>query len=56
MSDRLRDGLHDLNIDYRSSIVEFPAAMQPIVRAYGLGDGPFAADESRIKQRHIVTA
>ena len=56
MSDRLRDGLRDLNIDYRSSIVEFPAAMQPIVKTYGLGEGPFAADASRIKQRRIVRA
>ena len=56
MSDRLRDGLRDLNIDYRSSIGEFPAAMQPIVETYGLGDGPFAADASRIKQRRIVLA
>jgi len=56
MSDRLRDGLRDLNIDYRSSIVEFAAAMQPIVKTYGLGEGPFAADASRIKQRRIVKA
>ena len=56
MSDRFRDGLRDLNIDYRSSIGEFPAAMQPIVETYSLGDGPFAADASRIKQRRIVRA
>ncbi len=56
MSDRLRDGLRALNTDYRSSIAEFPAAMQPIVRTCGLGEGPFAADASRIKQRRIVRA
>ncbi|HYM85088.1 MAG TPA: hypothetical protein VEY67_13165, partial [Candidatus Dormibacteraeota bacterium] len=56
MSDRLRDGLRDLNIDYRSSIAEFPAAMQPIVETYGPGQGPFAADATRIKQRRIVRA
>ena len=54
MSDRLRDGLRDLNIDYRSSILEFPAAMQPIVQTYGLHGGPFAADASRIKQRRVI--
>lgn len=54
MSDRLRDGLRDLNIDYRSSIAEFPAAMQPIVMTYRIGKGPFAADGTRIKQRRIV--
>jgi phenylacetate-CoA ligase len=53
-ADRLRQGLHDLNIDYRTSVAEFPAAMQPIVSTYGLGDGPFAADATRIKQRRIV--
>ncbi len=56
MSDRLRDGLRSLNIDYRSSIAEFPAAMQPVVETYGVGGGPFGADASRIKQRRIVRA
>ena len=56
MSDRLRDGLRNLNIDYRSSIAEFPAAMQPIVTTHGLGGGPFGADATRIKQRRIIRA
>ena len=56
MSDRLRDGLRDLNTDYRSSMMEFPAAMQPIVETYRLGEGPFAADATRIKQRRVVRA
>ena len=30
--------------------------MQPIVMTYGLGEGPFADDASRIKQRRIVRA
>ena len=55
-SDRLRDGLAELNIDYRSSLGEFPAAMQPIVATHGLGEGPFAADTGRIKQRRIALA
>ena len=54
MADQLRDGLTGLNIDYRSSIAEFPDAMQPIVSTYGLGEGPFAADAKRIKQRRII--
>jgi hypothetical protein len=28
--------------------------MLPIVSTYGLGEGPFAADATRIKQRRIV--
>jgi phenylacetate-CoA ligase len=54
MADQLRDGLTSLNIDYRTSIAEFPDAMRPIVTTYGLGEGPFAADATRIKQRRIV--
>jgi len=50
----LRDGLVGLNIDYRSSIVEFPAAMEPIVETHPVGGGPFAADAGRIKQRRIA--
>jgi phenylacetate-CoA ligase len=54
MADQLRDGLTALNIDYRSSIAEFLDAMEPIVRTYALGEGPFAADASRIKQRRVI--
>ncbi|HET8786273.1 MAG TPA: hypothetical protein VFM38_11605, partial [Candidatus Limnocylindrales bacterium] len=54
MADQLRDGLIGLNIDYRSSIDEFPDAMQPIVTTHALGDGPFAADARRIKQRRVI--
>ena len=53
-AERLRDGLFALNNDYRQSVAEFPEAMLPIVSTYGLGEGPFAADATRIKQRRIV--
>ena len=56
VADQLGDGLLGLNIDYRSSTAEFPAAMHPIVETYGVGEGPFAADAGRIKQRRIVSA
>jgi phenylacetate-CoA ligase len=52
-AERLRDGLEALNIDYRSSLGEFPAAMLPIVSIYALGSGPFAGDAHRIKQRRM---
>jgi hypothetical protein len=54
-ADRLRDGLFELNNDYRSSVGEFPEAMRPIVDTYGVGEGPFAADAHRIKQQRIAT-
>jgi hypothetical protein len=53
-ADEIREGLTGLNIDYRSSIDEFPDAMQPIVSTYALGQGPFAADAKRIKQRRVI--
>ena len=53
-ADQLRDGLFGLNIDYRSSSGEFPAAMHPIVSTFARGSGPFAADAGRIKQRRII--
>ena len=55
-ADRLRDGLYELNIDYRSSVGEFPEAMRPIVETFAVGEGPFAADAHRIKQRRIGAA
>lgn len=54
VADRLRAGLFALNTDYRSSVGEFPAAMQPIVDTYAPGEGPFAGDRGRIKQRRIA--
>ena len=51
---RLRDGLEGLNIDYRSSLAEFPAAMLPLVSVHALGTGPFAGDATRIKQRRLA--
>ena len=56
MADQLRDGLIGVNIDYRSSVAEFPQAMRPIVETHGIGAGPFAADATRIKQRRIARA
>jgi phenylacetate-CoA ligase len=46
--------LAQLNMDFRSSIGEFPSAMRPIVRTFGRGEGPFLADAHRIKQRRIL--
>jgi phenylacetate-CoA ligase len=53
-AERIRDGLSALNLDYRSSVGEFPGAMLPLVATHPLGGGPFAADATRIKQRRIA--
>ncbi len=50
---RIRDRLAEINLDYRQSVGEFPAAMLPIVSTEPLGGGPFAGDATRIKQRRI---
>ncbi len=52
-AERMRDGLSTLNLDYRSSVGEFPGAMLPLVSVHPLGGGPFVADASRIKQGRI---
>jgi phenylacetate-CoA ligase len=51
---RFRDGLRDLNADYREALGEFPAAMQPVLTIHPLGDGPFAANAGRIKPRRLL--
>jgi phenylacetate-CoA ligase len=49
-----RSGLAELNLDFRASVGEFPSAMLPLVRTFGVGEGPFLADARRIKQRRIA--
>ena len=51
---QFRDGLRDLNADYREALLEFPAAMEPVVTLHPLGDGPFAGDAGRIKPRRLL--
>ena len=51
---QFRDGLRDLNADYREALLEFPAAMEPVVAIYRLGGGPFAGDAGRIKPRRLL--
>ena len=53
VAEQLRDGLASVNLDYRSSVGEFPGAMLPIITVHPLGSGPFAGDATRIKQRRI---
>jgi phenylacetate-CoA ligase len=42
-----------LNLDYRKAKDEYPKAVEPIVRTYGMHEGPFEANLSRIKRRYI---
>jgi phenylacetate-CoA ligase len=54
LGERLRDGLAELDLDFRSAVSEFPAAMLPVVTLFPARHGPFAADVHRIKQRRIT--
>ena len=54
-AERVRDGLAAINLDYRSSVAEFPGAMLPLLSTHAVGEGPFAGDAARIKQRRIAT-
>lgn len=56
ISTRLREGLRNLNLDYREAFMEYPKAMEPIISVHPLGTGPFAEDASRIKPRRIASA
>lgn len=53
-ADHIRDGVAELSRDYRASLDEYATAMQPLVRTYPAGTGPFAGDTDRIKQRRIA--
>lgn len=46
--------LRALNADYRAAWSEYPEIMAPEVRLYRVGEGPFAADRSRIKQARVL--
>jgi phenylacetate-CoA ligase len=54
MTAQFRDGLRDLNADYREALLEFPAAMEPVITIHPPGGGPFAGDAGRIKPRRIL--
>jgi phenylacetate-CoA ligase len=45
--------LAKLNLDYRKAREEYPQAVEPIVRIFGMHEGPFEANLSRIKRRYV---
>ena len=42
-----------LNRDYKKAREEYPQAVEPIVRTFGMNEGPFKANLSRIKRRYV---
>ena len=48
--------LEGLNADFREALHEYAETLQPEVRLYRVGEGPFAANAGRIKQVRLLTA
>jgi len=45
--------LAKLSLDYKKAREEYPQAVDPIVRTFGMHEGPFEANLSRIKRRYV---
>jgi phenylacetate-CoA ligase len=53
-ADAMLQRLLALNADYREAFHEYPDTVTPEVRLYTLGQGPFSADSSKIKQTRLL--
>jgi hypothetical protein len=45
--------LAKLSLDYKKAREEYPQAVEPIVRTFGMYEGPFKGNLSRIKRRYV---
>jgi hypothetical protein len=45
--------LAKLNFDYKKARDEYPEAVEPIIRTFGLYKGPFRDNQMRIKKRYV---
>lgn len=50
----LAEGLREVNKEYRRLSEAAPAMAEPVVRVYGRGRGPFAADVGKIKRKYVA--
>ncbi|MBU4478752.1 MAG: hypothetical protein KKH34_06680 [Candidatus Omnitrophica bacterium] len=48
-------GLERLSVDYKKAREEYPQAVEPVLRLYGICEGPFKDNNARIKKRYIYT-
>jgi hypothetical protein len=53
LSNILPAGLAKLSLDYRKAREEYPQAVEPILRIFGMHEGPFQEDQARIKKRYV---
>ena len=49
----LSAGLAKLSLDYKKAHDEYPQAVEPIVKIFGMCEGPFKDDQARIKKRYV---
>ena len=45
--------LAKLSFDYKKAKDEYPEAVEPIIRTFGLYQGPFKENQARIKKRYV---
>lgn len=53
-AERMLARLVDLNADFREAFQEYPETVEPEIRLYSIGTGPFSADSGRIKQTRLL--
>jgi len=56
LAERIRGGLSEVNADFRQSMSEDPEALRFEVAVFAHGQGPFAGDGRRIKNRYLEQA
>ena len=49
-------GLARLSMDYKKAREEYAEGVEPIIRTFGLNEGPFKEDQARIKRRYVRSA
>ena len=49
-------GLARLSLDYKKAREEYPESVAPIIRTFGMNEGPFKEDQGRIKKRYVRSA
>ena len=52
----LSPGLARLSLDYKKAREEYPESVEPIIRTFGMNEGTFKGDQSRIKKRYVRSA
>lgn len=49
----LPEGLARLSLDFKKAQEEYPQAVKPVIRTFGMNKGPFQENQGRIKKRYV---